>query len=177
MTLRAIRSQNLSLLFQFILREFLNAVSLFEARDFSKLAPLSPLSGHFRPPSPLEKLHAYLAAFPRDVAPLQQAAQKALAGAGAGDENSVCVALKEIRALLLDELITFRDDENVLFFLLRHQAEFDHVYSASMVSKTLETLFAEGLGAASNFLTGRFERRGFYHLIPLISQKIERLAS
>lgn len=177
MNLRAIRSQNLGLLFQFILREFLNAVSLFEARDFSKLSPLSTLSGHFRPPSPLEKLHTYLAAFPRDVALLQQATQDALASARTENESGLCAALKEIRALLLDELITFRDDENVLFFLLRHQAEFDHIYSASMVRKTLETLFPEGLKTASNFLAGRYERRGFYHIIPVISQKIERLAS
>jgi hypothetical protein len=85
---------------------------------------------------------------------------------------------REIRAfmkLLLEKLNDFRDNASVLYFLLRHQEQFDAMYKEPIIRNIFLTFFPEGLGAAQLFLVEKFSKKGCNHLIPYIEDKLQKL--
>ena len=69
----------------------------------------------------------------------------------------------------------FRDDENVLFFILSHQEALDRLYKTDFVFITFCKLFPKGLVEAEKLLLQRFGARGFDQLLPVIVKKIAAL--
>jgi len=55
----------------------------------------------------------------------------------------------------------FRDDENVIFFLLRHHSVLDSLYGQRFTLKLLSRMFSKGLKEAQHFLITRYAERGF----------------
>lgn len=85
---------------------------------------------------------------------------------------------KEIRSfvtLLFVKLYDFRDNASVLYFLLRHQEQFDALYREPIIKKTFYAFFPDGLREAQIFLVEKFSKKGFNHLIPHIEQKLKTL--
>jgi len=85
---------------------------------------------------------------------------------------------KEIRTLmklLFEKVYDFRDNASVLYFLLRHQEQFDTLYREPIIKKTLYAIFPSGMQEAQNFLIEKFSKKGFNHLIPSIEQKLKNL--
>ena len=55
----------------------------------------------------------------------------------------------------------FRDDENVIFFILRHHSLLDSLYGPRFTSKLLSKMFPKGLREVQHFLITRYAQRGF----------------
>ncbi len=77
--------------------------------------------------------------------------------------------------LLLGEILRqmiahFKEDENVIFFLLRHKEPLDSLYQEPFVRNCFEKIYPEGLRSVSQFLIARYTERGFVHLIPIIEK-------
>ena len=64
----------------------------------------------------------------------------------------------------------FKEDENVIFFILRHQNQLDALYPEPFVRNYFEKIYPEGLLSVSRLLIERYKARGFAHLIPSIEK-------
>lgn len=75
--------------------------------------------------------------------------------------------------LLFEKVADFRDNPSVLFFLLKHQEEFDALFREPIIRKTFQAFFPEGMKHAYQFLVEKFSKKGFNHLLPLIEEKLK----
>lgn len=64
----------------------------------------------------------------------------------------------------------FLQDENVLFFIVRHQKELDAAYGPEFTEKLISSSFSNGLPSAKLLLLKRYQERGFHHLLPVIEE-------
>lgn len=69
----------------------------------------------------------------------------------------------------------FHEDENLLFFLIRHQTEFNDTYEGGFLLNLLKSLFPGGLKQLETFLFTKYTARSFHHLLPIISEKLVQL--
>ena len=81
----------------------------------------------------------------------------------------------KLKEFILKLIPHFHDNENVLYFLLNRQKEFNKFYRKPIVSKIFNELFKGGLSDAKAFLIRRFTQREFHHLLPLIDEKMALL--
>lgn len=77
--------------------------------------------------------------------------------------------------LILKLLIQYKDDENILYFLLKNQKDFDVVYDTPFVAKVLKKMYPEGLKFAKDLIVEKYVKRGFGYLIGFISKKMAEL--
>lgn len=85
--------------------------------------------------------------------------------------------LQQLASVLSKQLLQFRDDENVLFFLLRFSRSLDSIYEEGFVLKLFSKMFSDGIPAAKAKLSVRYAERKFEHLLPQITQKLSTLAT
>ena len=83
--------------------------------------------------------------------------------------------MKRFSKALALNLQQFSDNENVIFFLLRHQNELDKIYGKQFVFKLINKMYLKGIEGATNFLLKQYRNRGFNHFIPAIKKMISEL--
>jgi hypothetical protein len=84
--------------------------------------------------------------------------------------------LQRASRLILQIIISSKDDENVLFFIFKNQERLTNSYPSFSLSRLLNRMFPNGLKEAKTFLISRYSERGFKELleeISLISSKVE----
>lgn len=69
------------------------------------------------------------------------------------------------------------DDENVLFFILRHKNQFDEVYDKNILKPLIKKHFYNSPERFESFLKNSYKKRGFDQLIPWISQLMSDIKS
>jgi len=84
--------------------------------------------------------------------------------------------MRHFANLLAKIMVNFRDEENVMFFLLRHHQEFDRCYGSQFIAKFFNKMFPKGLIESQQFLSERYTNRGFENLVPLIVMKMAQLS-
>lgn len=77
--------------------------------------------------------------------------------------------------LMVATIYKFRQDENVLFFLLRHEQQIKELYGSNFLKKLFCKMYPNGLDEVEQFLLSSYEKRGFTNLLPIISQKLSDL--
>ncbi|MBA2726629.1 MAG: hypothetical protein H0U49_00445 [Parachlamydiaceae bacterium] len=82
--------------------------------------------------------------------------------------------LQTINQLVAKLFPQFRDDENVVFFMLTQQQPLDSIYGPSFILKQLLSMHTT-LQQSAQFLLKTFAKRKFDYLLPIISKKIEAL--
>ena len=85
------------------------------------------------------------------------------------------LSLQRFSRILLRLLLAFKEDENVVYFLLRSKDELDALYGPDSVRKLLEQMYPRGLQEAGHFLLKKYASRGFENLLPIIAAKIAEL--
>lgn len=100
---------------------------------------------------------------------------------GKGEINHLSLAVKKalnsIKKLMpvIKKIIPkYDDDENVLYFILRYSQSFDRYLGKGWTRKLFNQLHPQGI---LPFFKERFDSRGFDHLIPHISQRLEELST
>lgn len=91
--------------------------------------------------------------------------------------EKVTVSMHNLERLIVRLLLQFQDDENVIFFLLRHQSQFDEVYGSHFVVNLFKQMYPNGVQEAGHFLLKRYAKRGFSHILPSIASKIATLVA
>lgn len=189
-----------SLLFQFILHDFLLAYHVLSTAQPKEIAnTMAKLSGasshHMRlfswglDSGILARLKNYCAFFSdnlqdeSDIVAMYRCADKAwllslecLDNSTEEGVNKVSSQLSKFGKLVDKVALQFSDDENVVYFFLRHHQEFDQVVSRSFVYKLLNKMYPRGVSEAERFLVSRYSKRGFDSLLPAISSKIVELS-
>lgn len=74
--------------------------------------------------------------------------------------------LEKIKKLLPKLALAFKDDENLLFYLIRHQDQWDQVYGKNAAFKLLKKLNPR----YSTFIEEKYTSRGYGHLSPAIHE-------
>ncbi|MCB1113865.1 MAG: hypothetical protein KDK62_03830 [Chlamydiia bacterium] len=104
----------------------------------------------------------------RDV----ERAQGSITDLKEGVEKAI-TSLHKLKPLIEKIIPKFAQDENVIYFILRHHESFDRHMGSGWTRKLLSRLYPEGI---FDFMKERYETRGFFEHIPRIKLKIEELA-
>ncbi len=91
--------------------------------------------------------------------------------------NQIISPMRKFSKLAASVMQKFRNDENVLFFMLRHKSDLDRLYGSQFVFKLINRMYKKGIDEFSDFLLDRYKKRGFHHLIPGICNYIAELKS
>ena len=86
--------------------------------------------------------------------------------------NTLIDASRRVEELLPSLLVHFRDDENVVYFLVRRADAFANLHQELYVCNLLKKMYDNGLDEASQFLQDRYLERGFDQLAKRIQDKI-----
>lgn len=86
--------------------------------------------------------------------------------------GKIYTLIRQLGRSITRVLPEFRDDENVVFFILRHRSQLDELFEQGFVAKLLNQMYSNGLREVSHFLQTRYARRGFDNLLPAIALKI-----
>lgn len=78
-------------------------------------------------------------------------------------------SLQRASRIILQLILCCKDDENILFFILKNNMRFLNVYPAFSLEKLFSRIFPRGLKEAKSFLINRYAERGFKDLIEEIS--------
>jgi hypothetical protein len=73
-------------------------------------------------------------------------------------------------------LIDFRQDENILFFLLRRRVDLDPLCGIGFVRELMRKLWPKGRQELESFVLSAYRNRGFDQLVPQIRSACEELA-
>jgi len=87
----------------------------------------------------------------------------------------LCEQAKRLAKAILSSTTELPYDENLLFFLLRHHHDFDQLHGKGTIAKLFSKLSPKGAGKAIQFMTQKYQNRGFDHLLPIIRQKSAEL--
>lgn len=90
--------------------------------------------------------------------------------------EKINACMRNFARLISEVCLQFSDDENVVFFILRHHEQLDAVIGPGYVSKLLRKMYPKGIQEAARFLIKRYTGRGFANLLPAISSKISELS-
>ncbi len=80
--------------------------------------------------------------------------------------------LKKLSVATTHLLPQFRDDENALFFLLKHQEDLAPIYEKNYLKNLFLSLFPKGKEEAECFLKKRYTSRNFTQIIPSMTEKL-----
>lgn len=89
--------------------------------------------------------------------------------------KELATSLNRLAKMIAKLIEQFWNDENVIYFILRHRKEFDEVFGEKFVKSLLKKMYLGGVWGAASFLSKRFSKRGFDHLIEMIEKGIEEL--
>jgi len=84
-------------------------------------------------------------------------------------------SIQRLTKLIEKGIWEYREDENVLFFVLRHQEQLDDLYNKRFVHGLLKKMFPKKQNTLESFLVQRYTERGFPHLAEVITTKIREL--
>lgn len=85
------------------------------------------------------------------------------------------VRVEKISQILAKILHQFRDDETVLYYLLRNQTALSEIWGVAFLPDLFLKLFPEGKEEVECFLSSRYNKRHFTHVIPNLTQTIYQL--
>jgi hypothetical protein len=84
-------------------------------------------------------------------------------------------SIQRLSRLVMRMVLQYRDDENVVYFLIRHKKQLDELYKPGYVASIIRKMFPKGTQNITQFLVTRYTERGFDSLIPVIQKKIAEL--
>lgn len=179
----AIRCANHALLLKFLLADLLEADQMMRRGEWdlvrreSAYAPAGILHG------PLDRLRhlilLYHPPFPECQFQLEKLHQTISRGwrlaQNPTDRKRFLRCFRRIARLFEGMLPYYREDENLLLFLLRRRELFDAAYGVPFVRRLFKRIFHGGLEEARLYLLNCYQRRGYLHLLEQISAQITQL--
>ncbi len=85
--------------------------------------------------------------------------------------------INRVSRLILRIIIQYRDNENVVYFLLRKRDELNTLYKTDLVSKIFRKMYPNEVEEAGQLLMKKYSDRGFKNLLNAIATKIAELGS
>ncbi len=91
--------------------------------------------------------------------------------------NRINNCMGQASALIIPLSVPYKRDENVLYFILRHHCEFNHLFHPHFVQGLFEGIFESGVVEAESFLKEAYTKRGFHAILPAIGHLISNLST
>jgi hypothetical protein len=194
-------SQQIAISYQFLLSELLDTLdmlkkspsldfpiqctptvhsSIHQLVPFWETTPIPPCYKRF-----FLRLHQFLCLereerdFPKLCFRLESHSQKITLLIRAGEKLSApfIVITKELTQLLLLSLKDLKENENVLFFVMRHNERIDSHFQAGFTRALLEEVFPSGLESLCAWIHKCYHERGFDNLHPVIEKHMRVLSN
>lgn len=89
--------------------------------------------------------------------------------------DKAVAAMNRFAKLIARIILQFRDDENVIFFILRHKTQFNKLYGDRFILKTFTKMYPKGLREVHLLLSKRYTERGFDNVLDAIRLLIAEL--
>jgi hypothetical protein len=89
--------------------------------------------------------------------------------------NKANIAMQRLAKVITKLIPQFRDDENVVFYVLKQHETFDKLYGPRFIVKLMNRIYPKGLKEVHFFLVRKYQERGFNHLIPTIAMMIKAI--
>lgn len=86
-------------------------------------------------------------------------------------EDKIFKKTTQFSKLLPKIIQEYSENENVIFFILRHKKEFDNLIHPDFVHNLFSMHYNEGAADAEKMLLDKYSKRGFYQLLPIIMEK------
>ncbi len=86
-------------------------------------------------------------------------------------------AMRTLARQIVQTIPQFRDDENVIYFLIKNHERLDSLFGSHFVVTLMDFLFPAGQEETEKFLINRYTQRGFTQLLPMITSQTENLYS
>lgn len=86
-------------------------------------------------------------------------------------------AMRRLARQIVQTVPQFRDDENVLYYLIKNQQQLDALFGNHFVVTLMDFLFPGGQEETERFLINRYTQRGFTQVLPTISNCLESIYS
>lgn len=86
-------------------------------------------------------------------------------------------AMRKLARQIVQTIPQFRDDENVIYYLIKNQPQLDSLFGNHFVVTLMDFLFPGGQEETEKFLISRYSQRGFLQVLPSISQSLETIYS
>ncbi len=83
--------------------------------------------------------------------------------------------MKRASRLILRILIQFKEDENILLFLIEHKNDFDQLYKTQFLVRILKKMFPKGVEEASKIIQQKYQKRGFVQLSDSLTNQLQHL--
>lgn len=77
-------------------------------------------------------------------------------------------AMQRFAKQITRQILQFKHDENVIFFILRNHKAFDKLYGNRYVARLFSKMYPKGLKDALSFLLDKYATRGFENMLPRI---------
>jgi hypothetical protein len=179
----ALRHANHTLLLKFLLADLLEADQMIKREDWdlvrgvNSYAPAGILHG------PFDRLRSLIALynppFPDSqlqVVKLQQAISRGWQLAqNPANRDGFLRCFRKMTRLFEEMLSHYRNDENLLLFILGRQELFNATYGTSFVRCLFQQIFPGGLEETELYLISCYQKRGYLHLLEQISALIAQL--
>lgn len=72
-------------------------------------------------------------------------------------------------------LVQFKQDENVLYFILRFHSELDSLYGENFCFRLFDKMYPKGKNSIETYLSRKYTQRGFQNQIPEIKRFISEI--
>jgi hypothetical protein len=89
--------------------------------------------------------------------------------------DKASAAMQRLAKLITRLIYQFRDDENVIFYILRNHQILDQLYGQKFTLKLMSKLYPKGLKEAHLLLTRKYQQRGFDNLVTPIAATVKEI--
>jgi hypothetical protein len=84
-------------------------------------------------------------------------------------------AMQRFAKLIARLIPQFKNDENVIFYILRNHKLFDKLYGNRFAFKLFSKIYPKGLKEAQQFLIEKYRERGFENMLPVIDSAVNEI--
>lgn len=89
--------------------------------------------------------------------------------------DKASAAMQRLAKIIARLIHQFRDDENVIFYVLRHHKIFDKLYGHRFTVKLMAKIYPKGVKEVYLLLAKKYQERGFDNLLPTIDAVIQEV--
>lgn len=89
--------------------------------------------------------------------------------------EKACGAMHRFAKLIPKIIHQFKEDENVIFFVLRHHQQLDKLYGKRFIYKLFSRIYPNGMQDVQNLLNTNYLARNFDNITPVIARMIAEL--
>ncbi len=99
--------------------------------------------------------------------------QEFIALKGIIEKMSHCIS--SLARQISEVLILYRQNENIIYFILRFHSQLDSIYGEKFCQRLLDKMYPKGKNSIEYYICRRYSQRGFHNQIPHIKRYLSQI--